>query len=278
MKSDKAEANVPIDGDCCNRCLDATIEGALNLRDLGGHRAGSAIVRRGMLYRSAMTHEITADGMRMLATAHGLRTLIDLRSDEEIQEYGIAPYAVAGVAYYHSPVSSRAASPPEIIKQYQQEMRDGVFDWTASYLRMVQNSGAAFRRVFEVLAAPEGMPGLFHCIAGRDRTGVAAALLLGALGVSADDIAEDYALTGSHLRRQPHRFARQAERLGLDFDRMTGILETEAEAMHRFLDEITRRHGSIEATVLSFGVAESTIQTLRGSLLEPATILEGTRG
>lgn len=257
--------------DCCDRCLDGSIEGALNFRDLGGHHAGHARVRRGMLYRSAMTHDISAHGLTLLTKEHRLRAVIDLRSDEEIAEYGTAPFADAGVVYHHQPVTSRAASPPEIIAQYRREMREGVFDWSASYLRMIENGAAAFRAIFDLLAAPGGMPAVFHCIAGRDRTGVAAALILGSLGVSAADIAEDYAVTGTHLRRQAHRFARQAERLELSYEQMVAILETEADAMHRFLDEMMRRHGSIEGAVAALGIQQSTVQALRAALLEPVT-------
>ncbi len=256
--------------ECCDRCLDASIEGALNFRDLGGHRAGDSSVRRGMLYRSAMTHDISAAGLSLLAGDYGLRTVIDLRSEEEIAEYGTAPFEQAGVSYHHQPVTSRSASPPEIVRRYQQEMREGRFDWTASYLRMMESGRPALRNVFELLAAPGGMPAVFHCIAGRDRTGVAAALVLGTLGVSATDIAEDYAITGTHLRRQAHRFARQAERLELSTEQMTRILDTEADAMHRFLTKITGRHGSIEGAVLALGVEASTIAALRRALLEPA--------
>jgi len=224
-----------------------------------------------MLYRSAMTHEISAGGVSRLAQEFGLRTVIDLRSEEEIVEYGTAPFAMAGVTYHHHPVISRAASPPEIMQQYRNAMREGVFDWTASYLRMIENGGEAFRAVFGVVAAPGGMPAVFHCIAGRDRTGVAAALLLGTLGVAAEDIADDYANTGVHLRRHADRFARQAQRLELTTEQMAGILETEAEAMHRFLGEIVRRHGSVEGAVLSLGVPATTIEQLRETLLEPAS-------
>jgi protein-tyrosine phosphatase len=257
--------------DCCDRCLDATVEGAVNFRDLGGHSGRDGRVRRGRLYRSATTHAITRNGLARLAGDYGLRTVIDLRSEDEIAEYGTPPYADAGVGYLHAPVVTRGrATPPEIVARYRREMRAGSFDWTASYLRMIEDGGDAFRRVFEALATPAALPAVFHCIAGRDRTGVAAALLLGALGVSADDIAADYALTGAHLRRHSHRFARQAERLELDPAQMAAILETEAEAMHRFLDEVTRRHGSVTGAVEALGVDTTTIADLRAALLEPA--------
>jgi protein-tyrosine phosphatase len=256
--------------DCCDRCLDATIEGAVNFRDLGGHPAGRRRVRRGLLYRSAMTHTITQSGLARLAGEYGLRTVIDLRSEEEIAEYGTPPFVDAGVGYLHAPVVARGrAAPPEIVERYRREMREGSFDWSASYLRMIENGGDAFRRVFETLATPGALPAVFHCIAGRDRTGVAAALVLGSLGVSAEDIAADYALTGAHLRRHSRHFSRQAERLGLTSERMAAILETEAEAMHRFLDEVTRRHGSVDGAVAAVGVHAATIETLRTALLEP---------
>ena len=255
--------------DCCDRCLDAAIDGAMNFRDLGGHIAGEMRVRRGLLYRSAMTHEITVDGMRTLADQYRLRTVIDLRSEDEIEEYGTAAFVEAGIAYLHAPVISRGrAAPAEIMERYRQEMRAGAFDWTASYLRMVENGADAFRQVFDTLTAPGALPAMFHCIAGRDRTGVAAALVLGTLGVSADDIAGDYALTGTHLRPHAHRFARQAERLELTHEQMTAILETDAGAMQRFLDEMVQRFGSIEGAVRAIGVPERTLRTLRDRLLE----------
>jgi protein-tyrosine phosphatase len=111
---------------------------------------------------------------------------------------------------------------------------------------------------------------VFHCIAGRDRTGVVAALFLGSLGVGADDIADDYAITGAHLKRQAHRFARQAARLDLTTDQMARVLETDAEAMHAFLHELNCRHGSVEGAVLALGVQEPTLATLRAALIEPA--------
>ncbi len=55
--------------DCCDACIDAAVEGALNFRDLGGHPAGERRVRRGQLYRAAMTHEITPEGLRVLTEA-----------------------------------------------------------------------------------------------------------------------------------------------------------------------------------------------------------------
>jgi protein-tyrosine phosphatase len=152
----------------------------------------------------------------------------------------------------------------------QQEMREGRFDWTASYLRMFENGAPALRSTFELVASQDGLPAVFHCIAGRDRTGVVAALILGSLGVSADDIADDYAITGTHLKRQAHRFARQAMRLELTTEQMTRVLETEAEAMHSFLQELSRRHGSVEGAVLALGVQEPTLTTLRDALIEPA--------
>ena len=255
--------------DCCDRCLDAAVDGALNFRDLGGLRAGAMRVRHGLLYRAAMTHEITEEGLRLLAEQYGLRTAIDLRYEEELSVYGTAPFVEAGIAYHHIPVSGSMGDPPEVVAQRRQEMREGTFDWAASYVRIVERAAPALRQIFDVLAAPGALPAVFHCVAGRDRTGVVAALVLGSLGVSAEEIAEDYALTGVHLRPHAHRFALQAERLTLTEAQMAGILETDADAMRRFLDEITRRRGSVRAAVRALGVDDATLQRLAQPLLEP---------
>lgn len=253
-----------------SRCLDDVVDGAVNFRDLGGHRAGDARVRHGVIFRSGMTHHISETGVRHLVEAYSLRTVIDLRVEKERIDDGIAPFEQHGIACHHLPMGDTSVMPEEIRKQRFEEMRAGTFDWTASYLRMARNGSDGFRRVFEILSEPGALPTVFHCVAGRDRTGVSAALLLASLGVDHADIAHDYALTGSLLQPHVHRFMRPAERSTMTVEQMANVLLTAPEAMRAFLDALDQEYGSTAGYLDSIGVHRDTLGILRATLLEPA--------
>src|SRR4029453_15188695 len=91
------------------------------------------------------------------------------------------------------------ALPPALI----QRMTRGDFDWVELYWSLFQHNGERLRLIFEALGEPDNLPALVHCTGGRDRTGVAVALIQAALGVSDDDIAEDYALSSVLLELAP---------------------------------------------------------------------------
>ncbi len=250
-----------------DQCLDPVVQGAVNLRDLGGYRAGPASVRTGMVYRSGMTHTISHTGLQALAERCRLRTVIDLRSTRERDEDGLASFDSLGAAHHHVAITDEISAPAEEQRQRFAEMRAGTFDWTDSYVRMLRGGGLAFRRFFDIIAAPEALPALFHCTAGRDRTGVAAALLLRSLGVSDGDVAGDYARTGMFLRPHVGRFMRQAERFSMTDDEMVRLLETRAEAMLALLDLLTHEYGSAAGYLSSIGVDAGQMRTIRDTLL-----------
>lgn len=249
-------------------CLDDAVEGAVNFRDLGGYLAGDARVRPGQLYRSGMTHTISAAGLHTLATRYGIKSVIDLRAVGELRDDGTGAFAEAGIRHIHAPVFENILYPAEEQQQRLEEMRSGTFDWSASYLRMTEVGGAAFRSVFAAVADAESVPLVFHCAAGRDRTGVTAALLLRALGVDADTVAADYAHTGELLRPHATRFIRSDARDRLTEEQMIRLLATRAEVMHHFLDTLTDRYGSVEGYLASIGVTDDTLRAVRRTLLE----------
>ena len=106
------------------------------------------------------------------------------------------------------------------------------------------------------------MPAVFHCAAGKDRTGLLAALLLGSLGVSHDDIVADYTLTVEGMARFRVWAAREwpewAERMASMPPAFTAALP---EAMRHILDELCAEHGSIRNYVRSIGVSDDDART-----------------
>ncbi|MFJ6212151.1 tyrosine-protein phosphatase [Streptomyces sp. NPDC092296] len=207
------------------------LRGAANARDLGGYRTSDGrALRHGVALRSDALHRLTGPDLDTL-TALGLRQVVDLRSLAEVRENGpdrvpglpvaeldaaehsaepvtVSPPEPGGVTLHHLPIYSEhfdiyvalrdalAARDPAAQRALLGDgggaaIMDGLYRWfvTDAVIR------DRFARVLRLLAQPGGTPLLFHCTAGKDRTGWTAALLLTALGVDRDTVFDDYLLT-----------------------------------------------------------------------------------
>ena len=159
-------------------------------RDLGGTRTGDGrAIRRGALFRARSLDHLDASGWAALHEA-GVRTLIDLRNDDE---RGSAP-APAGIAALHLPLDG--ADDRGFWDEWSADWRFGTPVYYGPHiLRFPERSTAVLAAIAG--AAPGGV--LFHCMGGRDRTGMIAMLVLTLVGVTPDDIAADYELSaGAH--------------------------------------------------------------------------------
>jgi protein tyrosine/serine phosphatase len=128
--------------------------------------------------------------------------------------------------------------------------------------------------IFSLLADESSYPLVFHCLGGKDRTGVVAALVLGVLGVADEDIARDYAMTEPNIMTRGAERLRKQGRLPADGSFTAEIprsfLETPPEAMLSLLHEIREQHGSIRGYVTSCGVDAATLAGLERALLAPS--------
>ena len=88
-----------------SECLDAVVEGAVNLRDLGGFRTHDGLaVRPGRVYRSGMMQHITPAGLAALRDTFGIRTVVDLRNAQELEADGVSPFEDHGIAWRSVPI------------------------------------------------------------------------------------------------------------------------------------------------------------------------------
>jgi protein tyrosine/serine phosphatase len=109
---------------------------------------------------------------------------------------------------------------------------------------------------------------VFHCAAGKDRTGVVAALVLDVLGVSDDDIATDYSLSRLGMDRfRAWILETYPEAADAMSDQPQAFLDAPAEAMHQFLTGLRARHGSVHDYVTSLGVSDDVLEAVRENLL-----------
>ncbi|MEP7046695.1 MAG: tyrosine-protein phosphatase [Ilumatobacteraceae bacterium] len=239
------------------------LEAVHNFRDLGGYAtADGRTTQWRRLYRADGLYRLTPADVAVLEPL-GLRTVIDLRSQPELDERGRFPVEAHPVVFHHLAIVDKTwahdDAPPY-------ERDEDFLIW--AYEEMLTIGAPRFARAFEVLAEPGTLPAVFHCAAGKDRTGLLAALLLGSFGVSHDDIVADYALTVEGMAR----FREWAAREWPDWtERMASIPPAYSvalpEAMRHIIDQLCAEHGSIRSYVRSIGVGDDTLTALEASLL-----------
>jgi len=240
------------------------LTGAFNVRDLGGYRgrAGST-VRWHVLYRADGLHRLDGEDLDRLAWLR-LATVVDLRTRRECEQRGRLATSRLPATYLHLPLIPRTWHEDGHVPA------DG--DVTgflvARYLEMLDHGAPALARLLEVLADAESYPLVFHCAAGKDRTGVVAAVVLGLLGVSDEDIAEDYRLSGEAVPAIRSWLARtEPKRVDEMVDQPEAYLAAPAAAMRDFLAAVRERHGSMVGYVRGIGVQLETVEALHAHLL-----------
>jgi protein-tyrosine phosphatase len=178
------------------------IEGVINFRDLGGYQTqDSRTVRWGRVYRSAQLDRMSDKGAKELS-ALGIKTVVDLRFSEEAKRYPTMLHAVpdADIFTWHDSFDGDNNGEGDAIKlswrrslesndsaQVREAMR-------VNYPKKLYSHKAIYKKMLMRIMEQQ-TPLVFHCAAGKDRTGVAAALILSLLGVSDGVIIEDYLLT-----------------------------------------------------------------------------------
>jgi hypothetical protein len=230
-----------------------------NFRDMGGYRTvDGREIRWRRLFRSddlSRLHPDDVDRFRAL----GIRTVVDLRRPNEIVEDGRFP-EVDGCTYHHVHLTH----PFWPMRQFANtaERTDFVVE---RYQEMTAKAGEGIGRALRLIADADAAPLVFHCIAGKDRTGVVAALTLSLLGVADDVIADDYTLSEiaepaawAYLTRD------RPETLG---DRWKHITVSPRDGMLRFLADLRDRYGSVAGYTDSVGVTDAHVAAMREHLL-----------
>jgi len=236
-------------------------EGCYNVRDLGGYRtADGRATRWRRLFRSDHTALLSGADCRRMERDLGIRTLVDLRTSAMHQEF---PPKLA----------VRCVNLPLFGDEAVEVMRAAVADASArTFMRAIRDRAthAVIAGAFALFAQESSYPLAFHCITGKDRTGLIAALVLGVLGVADDDIVRDYAMTETNMPRYIERL-RERGRLPADGsfteELPRSFFETPPAAMRSLLEDIRARHGSIRGYVASCGVDAATLAALEQALL-----------
>jgi protein-tyrosine phosphatase len=234
-----------------------SLEGCLNFRDLGGYPGeGGVKTRYGRVFRSDDLSKLTPAGINRLGEM-GISIVIDLRADDELNQAPNPLRDHPGFEYHHFPlldgINSETGGP--FLTQSLPEM----------YKSLLTNSGAQLGQIFRVLAEAGDRGLVFHCTAGKDRTGVVAALLLNLCGVAGQDIIADYALSYDLMRPFFDSMREMAQEAG--FSIPEDILRSDAIFMREFLDFLQGTYGGAEPYLLSQGLSPRELRDLKALLL-----------
>lgn len=230
-----------------------SVGATVNLRDVGGYPVrGGGRTRWGRLLRSDAARFGGPDHAGLAAL--GLRTVVDLRDDVERDALDTGLDEVVP-RVLHRPLDPRPLLPGT---------PRGAMRLGALYVALVRERGARIAAIVRELAEPGALPALVHCAAGKDRTGVVIALVLGAVGVPDDVVVADYALTADYLTAE---FFAGLPRLSGATDPDDATLRSaDPASMAAMVSSVTDSHGSSRSYLLDHGVPSEAIDRLRAAL------------
>lgn len=239
---------------------DIALEGAVNFRDLGGYRTEDGrSIRWRTLFRADDLSRLSRPDHAVIRTL-GVATVIDLRSRAEVDAEHF-PVDDIPVGFHHLPLI--AALPPF------DDFREGPEVFAVHYRDIARKSGDRIAQAIAIIAEPRAHPVIVHCAAGKDRTGVLIAVVLGLLGVPDETIAEDYALSANAMDSLLERLL---ERLPARQEEIRSVAATMFSAtpanIRALLDGLRAEHGSIEGYAEAHGVGSDVVAALREHLLE----------
>lgn len=234
------------------------LEGAVNFRDLGGYETTDGRrVRWRTLFRADGLSGLTQTDRGVIRQL-GIATVVDLRTSAEL-EGGRFPVEEIPVDFHHVPLLDTVPDPDSF------DLTPGML--AAQYETIAADAAPQIGRILGLVASEETHPVIIHCTAGKDRTGVLVAVLLGVLGVPDETIVEDYALSAgamAHLRAkliERHPEGREV------IERADGVFSAAPANITNLLEVLRTRYGSITAYARAAGAGPDVVAALRSVLL-----------
>jgi protein-tyrosine phosphatase len=233
------------------------LEGAYNVRDVGGYLTDDGrITRWRRLLRADGMHRLTEEAQRTLLET-GLRTIIDLRRPREAENQPNVFATATTLRYRHMPLYQI------LVGDNDERTLGEIYRW------VVDECQPQIAAVIRLLADPDALPGLVHCTAGKDRTGVIIALLLGAVNVPAETIVADYALSAENLRGEfTEETRRRVTVAGRDWEKYQRLLISPEEFMRDLLAHLDARYGGVQQYLRTIGIDGEELAILRDMLTE----------
>jgi len=238
------------------------LEGAVNFRDLGGYATvDGRRTRWRVLFRADGLSELSRTDFSVMRDL-GIRTVVDLRSGHEVEQSRFDVEAHP-VAFHHFPFIDQL---PDV---EQWDRRPGLLG--AQYKEMLDDAAPQIIGALEVLTAPGSRPAVFHCTAGKDRTGLLSALVLSLLGVPEETVVADYALSGEAMERLRAKLMVKYPDSKDTISDIDEVFSANPDNMVELFAYLRERYGSVTGYAVAVGVPDAVVARLREELLEPAS-------
>jgi protein-tyrosine phosphatase len=243
------------------------LEGAFNFRDLGGYhiRDGRRTIW-GRVYRSDEFSELSDADLETL-NALGLRSFIDLRSPRERK--GKENRLPAGSTYHQIRIYKREPFREYVwIALFQRHaLPQALGD---NYINLVETRAETFGSALHLLTNPQNLPLVYHCSAGKDRTGIVAALILSILGVPEETIIADYSLSNLGFEHFYTEFVESGrlDRWAVPYEEFQGLFLVQPSWMRNLLAHLKSKYGSVEDYLIcQAGLTHQDLDSIRKNLL-----------
>ena len=230
------------------------IEGSFNVRDFGGYAAEDGrVIKPRRFVRTGSLFGVSEQGKQALLDM-GVRRIIDLRSKQEVQDKPDAMMDDARFVWANVPmldyIHSRIAA----------QQLDGLpTSLEEMYIGLLERGKDDFRRIFELFAGPEQEGIVFHCTAGKDRTGITAMLLLSLAGLDRQTIIQDYARSEQELRPLLMKYPLNIPE---------HFTQSRPETMQATLDYLQNRYGGARAYLSDIGVTPEQQNAILAKLFD----------
>jgi len=236
-----------------------TLDGCLNFRDLGGYpTTDGRRVRWRQLFRSDALHLLSTADVTHLRHTLCIGDIVDLRSTAEVEADGRGPLGAETIRFHHLPLFDGDTRT--------RDERPAQYTLADRYFLLAEFAKRPIAQVITTLAGTTA-PAVYHCAAGKDRTGVISAVLLGLLGVRDEIIIADYAATQDNIDAIIDRLMATEGYQTMLSALPPDTLHAQPETMVRFLDRVRLEYGSMRDYARSAGVSDEAIRRLDARLL-----------
>lgn len=254
------------------RCV--PLEGAANFRDLGGYQNRKAeVIPWGKLYRADGLHHLSQNDLVQLASLK-IKTVIDFRTEAEAGKSPDRLPQKRGVSYIHLPIKGGEfdfATAMKLLTEGDASWPTGDF-MVKNYETYLRGFPKIWRQVFLLLADTGNFPVVFHCTAGKDRTGACSALIMSLLKIPEHEIIYDHQLSNQLIAPIVETIKSRLESEGYPYKKLEPFFSAPLNALERLLEILREEYGSVESYLTEqAGMSEDSLKRVCTNLLRPVT-------
>ncbi|SVC42819.1 uncharacterized protein METZ01_LOCUS295673 [marine metagenome] len=235
---------------------------AYNVRDIGGYLTNTGTITRYKKFVRSGTLHLFSKNSRERLELYGIKTVIDLRQNYEVEEKPDVFHDSKSVNYIH--INMIGDGPVEAFYNQGNETIDSV---SRMYIFWLENRKSQIKEVLSIMADSTSHTTLFHCNGGKDRVGIISSLLLAISDVPTMTIAEDYTLSGKFLMK---RFFDEQAPPNINTQNYTWVDYQHdfcpVEAMLKVHEHLHRKYGSVLNYIDSIGIQRNKVNSIKSAL------------